>query len=168
MRRLAIGPVLLVSALLAGAPPASAAEVTLDKVPAPVMETVKARFPDLKIVEAATEKNEQGETIFEISLDNNGMNIDATFTPEGPMVLMEKQITRAELPAPVAAALDKKFPKARYRIVEEVLQVKDKQETFAYYEVLLITPQKQIRGVEIAADGKILKVEKKTTEEEDE
>lgn len=167
MRRLAIGPALLVPVILAGAVAALAEDLTADKLPAPVLATVRARFPDLKIVQAASEKNEKDELIYEVSLDNKGLNIDATFTPAGPMILMEKEITRAELPAPVAGALEKQFAKARYRIVEEVYEVTEAQETLAHYEVVLITPQKQIRGLEIAADGKILKVEKRTTEEED-
>lgn len=167
MRRIAMRPVLLLPVLLAGALPAFAADLTPDKLPAPVLATVKARFPDLKIAAAASEKNEEGNLIYEVSLDNSGLNIDATFTPEGPMVLMEKEITRAELPAPVVATLEKDFPKARYRLLEEVFAVKDKEETLIRYEVVLITPQKQIRGLEIATDGKVLKIEKRTQEEED-
>ena len=167
MRRITIGPALSVLVLLAGAGAAFATELALDKVPAPILETAKARFLDLKIIEAASEKNDAGELIYELLLDNKGLKIAATFTPAGPMVLMEKEITRAELPATVATALEHKFAKARYRTVEEIYAVKDQQETLAHYEVVLITPQKQIRGVEIAADGKILTVEKRTSEEED-
>lgn len=166
MRSIVIGPALLAMSV-AAAGLAFGTEVALDKVPAPVMETIKTRFPELKVVEAATEKDEAGKLIYEISLDNKGLNIDATFSPDGPMTLMEKEITRTDLPPVVATALEQKFPKARYRTVEEVYEVKDKQEKLVRYEAVLITPQKQIRGVEIGVDGKILLVEKRTTEEED-
>jgi hypothetical protein len=157
----------LVTVLAVAVPLAYAVDVPLDQVPKPIMDTVKARFADIKVVSAGKEKAEDGNLIYEITLDDKGMNIDATLSPEGKLVLIEKQITRKDLPEKVAKALESKFPKSRYRKVEAVFNVKDEEETLGYYEVLLITPQKLIRGVELAADGKILKVEKKTSEEEE-
>ena len=157
----------LIATLAVPATFAHAEELTADQLPKPVAETVAARWPDLKITNAGKEKAECGNLIYEVSLDDKGMNIDATLSPEGALVLIEKQIDRKELPEAIAKTLDTKYPKARYRLVEAVTSVKNKEETLAYYEVLLITPQKQIRSVEVGLDGKILKIEKKATEDED-
>ena len=90
-----------------------------------------------------------------------------TVTPEGAITLIERQIARKQLPVPVAKTLRDKYPKARYRIVEEVIEVRAKEEKLVYYEVLLVTSQKQIWGVELGLDGQIIKTEDKTSEEEE-
>jgi hypothetical protein len=155
----AIGAVLATAAADVGA-----AEVELSEIPAPVMETIKARFADIKVVGAANEVTPEGQTVWEITLDDKGKNIDTMVTPEGALLLIEREITRKELPKPVQASLDSKFAKSRYRLVEECIEVKDKVETLAYYEVMLVQPDKQLRAVQLGLDGKIEKVEKKGAE----
>ena len=169
MRRVSIPLICGIAALLlALAPRAHAAEVALDQVPKVVMDAVTTRFADATVRAAATEKTPEGNEVYEINLEGKDLNnIDMTLTPEGAMVLIEQQIERERLPAALAKTLEAKFPKARYRLIEEVITMKDKEEKLSHYEVLLITRQKQIRSVEVGLDGKILKVEKKTSEEED-
>jgi len=154
--------------LLALAGVALAQEMAVDTVPKPVLATVEARFPGIKVMGAAQEKDEAGNLIYEITLEDKGKNIDATLTPEGTLTLIEKEIARKDLPAVVAKALTAEFPKARYKIVEEVIAVQGKDEKLDYYEALLVNPEKQLRGVKVAVDGKILDVEKKGAEGEGE
>ena len=79
------------------------------------------------------------------------------------------RIDRKDLPEAVAKTYEAKYPKARYKLVERVTTFdKEKVEKLAHYEVLLITPEKQIRSVEVSPEGKVLKVEKKVSEDEDE
>jgi hypothetical protein len=164
-RRLGALAAALIPALVAVA---QAGEVTLDKVPKPVLETVKARFADATVAEAAKEKTPEGQEIYEVGLqDKNQMHIDVTLTPEGTMTLIEQEITRKALPAPVAKTLEEKYPKAKYRIVEEVIQVQGKEEKLGSYEVLVVTPKKVLWAVELTPDGKIVTEEKKLPEEED-
>ena len=156
------------SALVLMAAAAQAGELTLDKVPDPVRDAAQARFADAKLVEAAKDKSEDGKDIYEIGMENKDQNrIDMTLTPEGSITLIEMQITRKELPEAVAQTLEKKYPKARYRLVERILEVVDKEEKLKQYEVVLVTPKKQIWGVEVAVDGKLLTEEKRTSETED-
>ena len=147
---------------------AFAQEMAVETVPKPVLATVEARFPDLKMTGAAQEKDEAGNLIYEVSLDDKGKNIDVTLTPEGTLTLIEKEIARKTLPEPVTKALAAEFPKARYKIVEEVIAVQGKEEKLDYYEVLLVNTEKQLRGVKIGLDGKILDIEKKGAEGEGE
>ena len=123
--------------ILAGV--ARAQEMAVETVPQPVMATVEARFPGLKVTGAAQEKDEAGNLIYEVSLDEKGKNIDATFTPEGTLTLIEREIARKTLPEPVTKALAAEFPKARYKIVEEVIAVKGKEEKLDYYESIGVT-----------------------------
>ena len=120
------------------------------------------------MVAAAGEKNEEQKLIYEVNLRDKGKNIDVTLQPTGEMVLIEKQIAFADLPKPAAEALNQKYPKARYRLVEEIYKVDQGKENLAYYEALLMDAGKQIWATEVAADGTTLKVEKrKSFEEED-
>ena len=156
------------SALLLLAAAAHAGELTLDKVPAPIRDAAQARFTDAKVVEAAKDKSEEGKDIYEIGMEDKDHNrIDLTLTPEGSITLIEMQIARKDLPEAVAKTLEKKYPKARYRLVEKILEVVENAEKLKQYEVVLVTPKKQIWGVEVAVDGKVLTEEKRTSETED-
>ena len=50
--------------------------------------------------------------------------------------------------------LDKEYPKATLKIVEEVTAVKDGKEVVDFYEALLVTAEKKEIEVQITADGK--------------
>ena len=147
---------------------AHAGDVELGDVPQVIMETIKARFPEVKVAGAAKEKTQDGKEIYEISLEDEVQNtIDVTVTPEGAITLIEKQIGRKDLPAVVAKTVEDKYPKSRYRLVEEVIEVKDKEEKLTSYEVLLVTPKKELWSVTLDLEGKIVLEEEKTDEEEE-
>jgi hypothetical protein len=69
----------------------------------------------------------------------------------------ERQIDAKDLPAAVIKTLEAKYPKATYKMVEEVYKVKDKKETMEYYEVAVVTADKKKVEVLVAPDGKIVK-----------
>jgi hypothetical protein len=145
-----------------------AGDIALDKVPKPVMDAVQARIPEAKVSGAAKVKDPaSGEEVYEISMDRDGMNIDLTVSPEGKISLIETQITRKELPAPVAATLQDKYPKSKYRVIEAATAVNGSEDKLLHYEVMLMTPEKQLRAVRLDLEGKILKDEKQTPEEDD-
>jgi hypothetical protein len=148
--------------LVAGAR-AEEKKVPLDKVPKAVTEAVKARFPDAKVVSASTE-TEDKKTVYEITLKQDKLNIDVTVTPEGKITTIEKQIRAKSLPKAVLKALRTKYPKAKYEMIEEVIKVEGKKETFQYYEVVVVTSEKKKVEVVITKDGKITKEEPKKEE----
>jgi putative PepSY-like beta-lactamase-inhibitor len=146
------------------APPLVAQEQTVAVKDAPpaVIQTARARFPDARFVGVAKERDDDGKQVYEVTLKQAGRTIDVTTTPEGQLSLIEKEIPRSQLPASVAKLLDQHYPRATYRIVEEVTSVSGSSETISFYEVLLVDAKKQTLEVEVAPDGsKILKVEKK-------
>lgn len=149
------------------AAPARADEesIPLDKLPNGIVAAVKKRFPKATMVEAAKETID-GKTEYEVSVKENGKNIDVTLTPEGVITLIEKTIDRKELPKAAAAALEKKYPKATYKIVEEVNAVKDGKETTDFYEALLVTADKKTVEVQVKADGTIKNEEIKKGEKD--
>jgi len=156
------------AALLACSALAQAGEMSLKDLPKSVQQTVLARFKGAKVVSAAGEKNQEQQLIYEVNLRDKGRNIDVTLQPTGELILIEKQISFSELPKPTAETLNQRYPKARYKLVEEIYKVDQGKETLAYYEALLTDTGKQVWAMELAADGTVLKVEKrKSLEEED-
>jgi uncharacterized membrane protein YkoI len=162
MRRLVswcVAAALLGLLVLAAGTRADEEKVPLDKVPRPVIDAVKAKFPAGKIVGASTEK-EEGSLVYEVTLKQKGRNIDVTVKPDGTIVCVEKEIKVKELPGAVRAALKSKYAGATYKMVEEV--TRDKKVS---YEVLLVTADKKTLEVVFDARGKVLKVEKKEKKE---
>jgi hypothetical protein len=51
-------------------------KVALDKVPKAVLDAVKARFPDAKLVGAA-EEMEEGKAVYEIAITNKKQKMDS-------------------------------------------------------------------------------------------
>ncbi len=141
-------------------------KVPLDKVPKPVLNAVKARFPNAKVVHADKE-TENGKTMYEIAIKDKNQSIDVTVTADGKIAEIEKTIATTALPPTVTAALEKKYPKATLQKAEEVIKVTGGKEKLAYYEVVLVTAQKKKLEVEVAPDGKIVKEEDKSKEKEE-
>ncbi|MEK7404366.1 MAG: PepSY-like domain-containing protein [Acidobacteriota bacterium] len=157
-----IGTLLVLSPVARG----QEAKVSLEKAPKSVIEAVKVRFKDAALTGASSE-TEESKTVYEVTIKDKGQNIDVTLTPEGEILLIEREITRKDLPKAVAKALADKYPKAVYKIVEEIIKVEKKRETLAYYEVLLVTAGKQALEVQVSAEGKILNEEKKGSGQEE-
>lgn len=138
-------------------------KVPLDKVPKAVLEAAKKRFPKAEVT-GTSKETQDGKTFYEVELKENGKKIDVTLTPEGTITLIEKQIDDKDLPKAVVETLDKQYPKAMLKIIEEVTAVKDGKEVVDFYEAILITADKKEIEVQIAADGKVKKVEEKKPE----
>lgn len=135
--------------------------VPVSKLPAAIVSAVNSRFPNTKISSAARE-TEDGKTFFEVTIRLNGKNVDVTAMQTGELTLIEREISRKDLPAAVQTLLDATYPKAKWNMVEDVSTVSAKGETLSYYEVLLTDAKKEQWEVQVAPDGsKVLKTERK-------
>jgi hypothetical protein len=135
-------------------------KVPLDKVPKPVLDAVKKRFPKAKLVEAAKE-TEGGKTEYEVSIKDGETSIDVTLTPDGKITLIERTITEKGLPKAVTSAVKAKYPGSKYKKVEEAIKVTDGKETFDFYELHVVTADNKTVEVKMGKDGKIKDEEKK-------
>jgi len=142
----------LIALLVPAAVSAREEKVRLDRVPAPVMDAVKARFPSARATEAAKEE-EKGQLVYEIGLEEAGRHVDVTLTPSGDMLLIERSIPKEELPRAVTDALSRAYPGAGYRTVEEIVEVQAGRERLASYEVLLVPSGGGKREVKVSPDG---------------
>jgi Putative beta-lactamase-inhibitor-like, PepSY-like len=134
--------------------------VPLDKVPKPVLDAVKARFQGAKLT-GASKETENKQTVYEVEIQHKKQHIDVTLSPDGKMLLIERTITAKQLPKAVNAAIQKKYPKSTYRIIEQIIEVKGKKELLNFYEVLLVTADKKNWEVKLTPAGKIVEVESK-------
>lgn len=135
--------------------------IAVADVPAVVMSAVRTRFPTATATEASREVKD-GKTFYEVTLKDGTRQIDVTSTAEGAVVEVEGALTENDLPAAVTRAIGAKYPGAKYRIVEDVKTSDAAAPLSSYFEVLLETADKQFIEVQIAADGTILKEEKKS------
>src|SRR5712692_8932999 len=113
-------------------------KVPLDKVPKAVLDAFKAKFPEAKVTQASKEI-EEGKTIFELAFTYKDHKYEMEVEPNGTIIAIDKQLDEKELPEAVAKTLAEKYPKAKYKIIEEVTK-KDKIE---YYEIELTTADKK-------------------------
>jgi hypothetical protein len=137
-------------------------KVPLDKLPKAVVEAVKAKFPKAELVSAEKE-NEDGKIVYEVAIKNEGSRIEVIVTPEGKILVVEKEIESKDVPQAVKEALKKKYPEATVKKIEEIIK-NDKTEA---YEFLLVTGKKKTVEVKFAPDGKFLEEEKKGEEKKD-
>jgi hypothetical protein len=130
------------------------------KVPRAVLDAVLARFPAAELVEAAREI-EAGRTVYDVTIKDRGQNIAVTLTLDAVIVGIEKEITARDLPPAVAQTLAARYPKMRFRKVEEVYKVAPSTETLDFYELLLVTPdRKKTFSVCVAPNGAVVREEK--------
>jgi uncharacterized membrane protein YkoI len=138
-------------------------KVALEKVPKPVLQAVQARFKGASMT-GASKETEDGKLVYEVTIEEKGkdVDVDVTLTPEGEILKIEREIDAKSLPKASAKALEDKYPRATYKIVEEIIEVQKKQEKLAYYEVLLVTADKRTLEIEVTAEGRIANVEEKS------
>jgi uncharacterized membrane protein YkoI len=133
-------------------------KVEIDKLPKAVVDALKARFPGAELKSAEKEKDGD-KFFFDVTLKHKDQNYEVAVTPEGVITGYEHQIDAKDLPKAVSKALEAKYPKATYAMIEEVFKVKDKKDVLEYYEVAVVTADKKQLEVHVAPDGKILKAD---------
>lgn len=139
---------------------ADESRVELGAVPKGGVEAVRAMFPHAKI-EGAAKETEDGKTVFEVTLKQKGLNIDVTLDTDGKIQLVEREIAAKDLPAAVKKTLEAKYPKASYKVVEQVDAMKNGKPQLDFFEAHLVTVEDQSIEVAVAPDGKINAEEKK-------
>lgn len=135
--------------------------IAVTDVPPVVMSAVRTRFPNATATEASREVKD-AQTLYEVTLKAGTRQIDVTSTAEGELIEVEGALTQSDLPAAVTSAISAKYPGAQYRIVEDVSTSDPSAPRRNYFEVLLETAGKRFIEVKIAADGTMLKEEKKS------
>lgn len=106
------------------AAPAFAADKVLKKsdVPAEVLKTVTAKYPNAAMKSFASEV-EDGKTEYEVTLDAAGALIEVSLSPEGKLLSEEQKIAAKDLPDAVKKGLAAStWAKAKVVRVEKVTE----------------------------------------------
>jgi hypothetical protein len=139
--------------LLAAGARADEEKVPLDKVPAAVLKTVKDKYPGAKIKEAFKEVD-KGETTYEVAIEHETHSIDLSLKPDGTLLEAEQAIEVKDLPAKVADAIKKKYPKAKISKAEKLTSFEDGKEEVEY-ELVMEEEGKKPFEVVVEPDGTI-------------
>jgi hypothetical protein len=145
-RALSVLPVLAVAVGVAGA----GIRVPLDKVPAPAVKAVKARFPKATIRFA----DKEGKDRFEFALKEGGRQFDVGVTAAGKLTHVKEEVAAKDVPEAVKAALKKKFPGAGIVEAEKVVTGEGASAKTVYE--LVIKAGKETHSVALDPKGKFL------------
>jgi hypothetical protein len=121
----------------------------LNQVPKAVMNAVLAKFPAAKPQSAALGA-EDNRPFVDVHILLNNQKIWITCDPKGPIRIIDREITLKNLPAAVTAALNKKYPQAKIRLLNEITA-----EGPPTYEIAVTFQKKPVIGV-FAANGEFL------------
>ncbi len=126
-----------------------------DPIPANVMRALTTRFPQARIDKWNKEK-EAGKVVYDIEFKQDGRKFEADIFADGTIHNWEQQIAQAELPPPVVAAVNRKFPGAVLKEVMAVTDVENAAERLQGYEVVVARARKKDVEMTIAPDGRVL------------
>jgi hypothetical protein len=137
----------------------------LDKIPKPVMDSLKSKFPKAEITKW-TKETEGGAVVYDLEFTSEGRKCEMDIKEDGTIVNIEREIAAKDLPEAVRKAVEKKYPKSTLKEIMEVMEVKDKKEVLEGYEVVIETAEKKKVELMLAPDGKILEEEGNVKKEE--
>lgn len=136
-------------------------KIDIDKLPAKVKDTIKAKFKDAEAVSAEKE-TEDGKTVYEIQLKEKDAKFEAKIAEDGTLIEVEKPVAIKDLPKEITDAIEAKFPKAELKTAE--LSTKGDKTA---YEVVITTADKKKVEVVLDPKGKILETEDVKEEKKD-
>ena len=132
----------------------AAEEIKVDALPKPVLDAVKAKYPDAEI-EKAEKETEDGETVYEVELEvKEDEEVTVALKPDGTIIEVEKAIAVSKLPEAVTKSIKAKYPKAELEEAEEVTRGDQ-----TLYEVEVEIEEDETVEILLDAKGKILEEE---------
>jgi hypothetical protein len=131
------------------------AVMAADTIPANVMATLTAKFPQAKIDKWSKEK-EDGKQVFDIEFRQGERKFEADIFADGTIHNWEQQIAPADLPPAVMKTLNQNFPNAALKEIMAVTEVTGGAERLDGYEVVVARAHKRDVELTIAPDGRVL------------
>jgi hypothetical protein len=124
------------------------------RLPKPVREAIRKRFPSAQMIEAK-ERTRDGKAVYSVSLVQARRRADVTVTGDGQVTRVVRDIALDDVSRAAADALAAKYPNSTYRSIEEVSRLEAGAEAVVFYEILLATAAKREVEVQVTPDGKI-------------
>lgn len=130
---------------------AGESKVTKKDVPVAVIAAFEKAYPKATI-KGFSKEVEKGQTLYEIESVEGKMTRDATYAADGKVHAVEESVDMKDVSAAVQQALEKKYPKAKIRTAEKVMEG-----TSVGYEFKVTTPEGKKAEVKFDAKGKEVK-----------
>lgn len=105
----------------------SAVRTTTGSVPAPVLDAFEDAYPEAEIMEMAS-LTEGGKVHYEIEGVDGGMSLKVLYLADGTLVAVEEGVAAEDLPEPVTAAIEAKYPGSK--IVKSLRNTRDGDTTY--------------------------------------
>ncbi len=130
-------------------------KLDVTKIPKAVMDALKSKFPKPEIT-TWSKATEGGSVVYDIEFKQAGRKCEMDVKEDGTIINIEREIAAKDLPAAVARAVEKKYPKATFKDIMEIKEVKGREEVLEGYEVVLVTADRKDVELTLAPDGKIV------------
>jgi hypothetical protein len=151
-------------ALLAGSAWGGGDKVDIAKLPKPVVDAVKAKWPKGELKRATVEKVD-GKDVYEIVVNlSKSSHIHAVVAGEGKLLEIHHHMDLKDLPAKVTDAIKAKYPKGT---IDEAEKQTDPNDKVLRYEVIVELDANTSVTMLIDPMGKIEKETKETTKKDD-
>ena len=124
-------------------------DIKASELPKVVVDAVKKAFPKAEIVKAGIE--EEGVTVYEASLKDNGRKMEMAVTDKGDILEIETVVAEKDLPKPVAKALAKAAEGGKVQVIEKI-------EYVAEIKVIKLKKPEIAYEAKIQKDGKTLEM----------
>jgi len=116
---------------------------------------LKTRFPRAEIHKWTKEK-EGDAVVYDIEFKQRDQKFEADIKEDGTILNWEQEIAAKDVPEAAKTAVEKKYPKAKWKEIMQITEVKNMKEMLEGYEIVLETADKKEVEVTVAPDGKIL------------
>ncbi|MBI3484618.1 MAG: PepSY-like domain-containing protein [Acidobacteria bacterium] len=126
-------------------------KITKKDVPAAVIAAFEKAYPKATM-KGFSKEVEKGQTLYEIESVEGKMTRDATYAADGKVHAVEESVEMKDVPTAVQQALEKKYPKAKIRVAEKVMEG-----TSVGYEFKVTTAEGKKAEVKFDASGKEVK-----------
>jgi hypothetical protein len=93
--------------------------IACKNVPAAVLAAFTEAYPKA-VIKGCSKEMDKGQTVYEIVSVEGKTRRDIIYSADGKLILVEESLDVSEMPPPVKAALDKKFPGAKILRSEKV------------------------------------------------
>jgi hypothetical protein len=135
-------------------------KIEVDKLPKAVVNAVKAKYPDGKLVSA--EKETEGDkTVYEVVVKNKDQSIEITLDGDGKILEVEQEVAAKDLPKAVTKTIEEKYPKGTIKNAESSTRDEKVTYTVLLENDVVIEKEKQNVQLQLTAEGKITGIRKR-------
>lgn len=129
-------------------------DVPLDKLPTVVVDSIKKLYPKAELTKAAQIQT-NGATEYHVTVKDLGRRIKLTVQPDGTIEKLKADTELKDLPKPVTATLEKKYPNSELKSAVSVYALETGKQKLKRYEIKIKDHEGKTIEVRITPDGKI-------------